>query len=62
MGFILLLLLGRNGSIGRPLEGLFGVRIVFSTAGVILASFIAGLLLVVRPLQAAMERTEVIRL
>lgn len=62
MGFILLLLLGRNGPIGRPLEGLFGVRIVFSTAGVILASFIAGLPLVVRPLQAAMERTEVIRL
>ncbi|MDR1944234.1 MAG: ABC transporter permease subunit [Synergistaceae bacterium] len=61
MGFMLLTLLGRNGPIGRPL-GLFGVRVVFSQFAVVLAAFIAGLPMVARPLQAAMEKIEVIRL
>lgn len=64
LGFILLMLLGRNGAIGGRLEALFGDggRIVFSTTGLILAAFIAGLPLVVRPLEAAMKRVELRRL
>lgn len=62
MGFILLQLLGKNGVIGAPLYSIFGVRLVFSQTAVVLAAFIAGLPLVVRPLQAAMGRIEIIRL
>lgn len=62
MGFLLLLLLGRNGPIGGPMERWLGLRIVFSEPGVILSAFVAGLPLVVRPLQAAMERPELRRL
>jgi molybdate transport system permease protein len=59
---MLLLLLGRNGPIGGPIEAATGFRIVFSRFSVVTAAFIAGLPLVVRPLQAAMEKNEVIRL
>lgn len=62
MGFILLQLLGKNGLIGAPLYLLFGVRLVFSQAAVVLAAFIAGLPLVVRPLQSAIGRVEILRM
>lgn len=62
MGFLLLLLLGRNGPVGGALERWAGLRIVFSEAGVMLSAFVAGLPLVVRPLQAAMERPELYKL
>lgn len=62
MGFLLLLLLGRNGPVGEALERWAGLRIVFSEAGVVLSAFVAGLPLVVRPLQAAMERPELYKL
>ncbi len=55
LGYILLLLLGRSGFIGAPLYDTFGFRIVFSQWGVILAAFIAGLPLVVRPMINALE-------
>jgi molybdate transport system permease protein len=61
LGFILLMLLGRNGPVGK-LAASFGTRIVFSQFAVIFAAFTAGLPLVVRPLQAAMEKNHVIRL
>lgn len=62
MGFILLMLFGRNGPLGSHLESLFGVRLIFSETAVVMASFIAGLPLVVRPLQSAVERVEILRL
>lgn len=62
LGFMLLLLLGKNGPIGSLLHTLFGVRIAFSPAGVTLGAFVAGLPMVVRPLQAAMERPDILRL
>jgi molybdate transport system permease protein len=62
LGFMLLLLCGRNGPVGRVLEALFSFRLIFSEAGVALAAFVAGLPLIVRPLQAAMAKAEVIRL
>ena len=62
LGFMLLLLLGKNGPVGRLLNALFGSHLVFSASGVAFAAFVAGLPLVVRPLQAAMERIEIVRL
>ncbi|THF56892.1 molybdate ABC transporter permease subunit [Pseudothauera rhizosphaerae] len=53
-GFALLLLFGRRGPVGGWLDAV-GVEIVFSFWGVLFASFIAGLPLVVKPVQAALE-------
>lgn len=53
-GFLLLLLLGRNGIIGHPLQNA-GIEIIFSTTGVYIASFIAGLPLVIKSVQSAIE-------
>ena len=54
-GFLLLLLLGRRGVIGEPLREWFGVDVVFSFWGLLLGAFIAGVPLVVKPVQAALE-------
>lgn len=53
-GFLLLMLLGRNGIIGRPLQSA-GIETIFSTTGVYIASFVAGLPLVVKSVQSAIE-------
>jgi len=50
-GFILLMLLGRAGLIGQVLP----VDIVFSFPGVVIAAFVAGLPLVVKPVEAALR-------
>jgi molybdate transport system permease protein len=54
-GFLLLLVLGREGPLGKPLKILFGVEIIFSFWGVLLAAFIAGLPLMVKTVQAAIR-------
>ncbi len=54
LGYLLLLALGRTSVIGAFLEESFGIRLIFSEAGVILAAFIAALPLMVRPLQVAL--------
>ena len=61
LGYMLLLLFGRMGPLGGLLEA-SGIRIVFSQSGVCLAAFMAGLPLVVRPLQAAFGGEGVLRL
>lgn len=53
LGFFLLLLLGRRGAVGGWLDGSFGFSFVFSVEGVLLASVVAGLPLVVKPIEAA---------
>ncbi|MGE4292595.1 MAG: molybdate ABC transporter permease subunit [Desulfovibrio sp.] len=53
-GFVLLLLLGRSGPLGR----LTGAEIVFSVPGVVLAAFVAGLPLVVKPVESALHGTK----
>ena len=55
-GFLLLLLLGRRSAVGGLLEDVAGVKIVFSFWGVALASYVAGLPLIVKPVQAAVHR------
>ena len=59
---MLLLLLGRNGPLGSPLEHYLGLRLVFSQGAVILSAFVAGLPLFVRPVQAAFQDPEIIKL
>jgi molybdate transport system permease protein len=53
LGFFLLLLLGRRGAVGGWLDATFGFSFVFSAEGVLLASIVAGLPLVVKPIEAA---------
>jgi molybdate transport system permease protein len=53
MGFFLLLLLGRSSPFGAWLEETTGLAFVFTVEGVLLASVIAGLPLVVKPIEAA---------
>lgn len=52
MGFFLLLLLGRRSPAGEWLEAATGLSFVFTVEGVLLASVIAGLPLVVKPIEA----------
>jgi len=55
LGFVLLLLLGRQGPLGSVLLQCCDASLVFSVPGVVFAAFVAGLPLVVKPVQAAME-------
>ncbi|GAA5232253.1 molybdate ABC transporter permease subunit [Verticiella sediminum] len=53
LGFFLLVLLGRRGWLGGWLDETFDFSFVFSTWGVLLASVIVGLPLIVKPVEAA---------
>lgn len=57
-GFVFLLLLGRRG----PLGELLGESIIFQFPGLVVAAFIAGLPLAVKPVQAALCSNEAVRL
>jgi len=57
LGFLLLLLLGKTGLIGRFVTGVCGLEIIFNFWGVVIAAFIAGLPLIVKPVQAAVQST-----
>ena len=55
IGFVLLMLFGRHGPLGGPLHAWLGWDLVFSFPALVLAAFIAGLPLVVKPIQSAIE-------
>lgn len=55
IGFCLLLLFGRHGPLGGPLHQYLQWDLVFSFPGLVLAAFVAGLPLVVKPIQSAIE-------
>ncbi|AFL75320.1 molybdate ABC transporter permease subunit [Thiocystis violascens] len=55
IGFFLLMLFGRQGALGAPLHARLGWDLVFSFPALVLAAFIAGLPLVVKPIQSAIE-------
>ncbi|WP_051309845.1 molybdate ABC transporter permease subunit [Desulfogranum japonicum] len=55
-GFILLMLLGRRSIVGGFLHHTLGLDMIFSFWSVVLASFIAGLPLIVKQVQAAIRR------
>jgi molybdate transport system permease protein len=63
IGYVLLLLLGRNGPIGGALRALFGVDIVFTWVAAALASAVVSFPLMTRAIMVAMsevaERLEV---
>ncbi len=54
-GYLLLVLLGRMSFLGRLSDRLLGVEIVFSFPGIVIAAFIAGLPLMIKPIQAAIR-------
>jgi len=58
LGFALLMLLGRNGPLGK----LFGEGIIFSFPALVIAAVIAGLPLAVKPIQAALRSQEATKL
>jgi molybdate transport system permease protein len=62
LGFILLMALGRRSPVGLFLENSLGLRLVFSYPGLALSAFVAGLPLVVRPLEAALRRQDIAEL
>ncbi len=55
-GFILLMLLGRRSMVGSFLHASVGLDLIFSFWSVVLASFITGLPLIVKQVQAAIRR------
>lgn len=57
-GFVLLFLLGRHG----PAATIFGDSIIFSFPGLVVAAFIAGLPLLIKPVQAALKTAEAAKL
>ncbi|MCR8547447.1 molybdate ABC transporter permease subunit [Salipiger sp. P9] len=55
LGYLLLVLLGRNGAIGGPLYDLFGIRIAFSGEAVVIACAVVGFPLLVRAIRQSAE-------
>jgi len=55
VGFFLVVVLGRRGALGQLLEENFGLRIIFSPAGAVLAASIVALPLLVKTAQPSLE-------
>lgn len=58
VGYLLLVLLGRNGALGAPLEALFGVRLAFTTEAVVVACAVVSFPLYVRAVRQAAEAAD----
>lgn len=54
-GYLLLLLFGHNGALGRWLHDSFGVSFVFDWKGAVLASAVMGFPLLVQPIRLAIQ-------
>ena len=54
-GYVLLMLLGRQGILGGFLEGVLGVRLAFDWKGAVLASAVVGFPLMLRAVRLAIE-------
>ena len=57
-GFALLVLLGRNGPLGRPLEVWLGVRVVFTVWAAVLAAAVVAFPLMYQSAKAAFEAVD----
>jgi molybdate transport system permease protein len=55
LGYLLVVLLGRRGLLGAPLDSVFGLRFVFTPTAAIIASCVVALPLLVKTAQPAME-------
>lgn len=58
LGYYLLVLLGRQGWLGRMLEQHFGITLVFTWRGAVIAALVACLPLFIKPARAAMEAVD----
>ncbi|MCL2618050.1 MAG: molybdate ABC transporter permease subunit [Defluviitaleaceae bacterium] len=57
-GFFLLMLFGRNGFIGRFLDSVFGITVVFSWTGAVIASIFVSFPLMYRTARGAFEQID----
>jgi len=57
-GFLLLVLLGRNGPVGRFLEGAFGVRLLFTLHAAVLAAVVVAFPLMYQSTKAAFQSVD----
>lgn len=57
-GYLLLLLLGKEGLLGMPLFRLFGIRIAFSTAAGVIAAMVVSFPLLVRSIRLSMDMVD----
>jgi len=55
LGYYLIVLIGRNGPLGHWLEAAFGIRLLFTWQGAVLASTVVGFPLVYKAARAAFE-------
>lgn len=58
MGYYLLVLIGRQGPIGHWMDQVFGVRLVFTWQGAVVAASVVVLPLVIKPARAAFESVD----
>ena len=58
VGYLLLVLLGTRGPLGRLLNELFGIRLVFTTTGAALATAVMSFPLMVRAMRIALENVD----
>jgi molybdate transport system permease protein len=58
IGFLLLLVFGRNGPVGQWLDQTFGIRLAFTAEGAALATAVMTLPLMVRAIRLAFEATD----
>ena len=55
LGYYLLVLLGRNGWIGKWLQSTFGINLIFTLKGAVIAATVVAFPLVFKPARAAFE-------
>lgn len=55
VGFLLVLLFGKRGLLGRLLDGAFGLRLVFTPTAAVIASAVVALPILVKTAQPALE-------
>jgi len=58
IGYLLLVILGSNGILGRPLYQMFGLRFAFTFSAAVLAALIVSFPLVVRAIRVAFEMVD----
>lgn len=58
VGYLLLVLLGRQGALGGPLEAWFGVRLPFTKAGAAIACAVVAFPLLVRAIRLSIEASD----
>ncbi len=58
VGYYLLVLLGRHSAIGTALESWFGIRLIFTIEGAIIAAMVVTFPLVLKPARAAFEAVD----